>query len=178
MRADRRRAQAGYTLVELIIATAIGAIVMGALTSVILTTVLATNVATSRVDASNQVRSFQLTAYDDMALSTIPAPPTGCGVQASPCTTQDMVLQGRRMANQGGLVQSYRVTYAWDATNHVVRRNVAGGPGRTVATNVSSYAWYVDSSGAHPTIVVSLTVTFDRYAASQSMRFYPRVTGP
>ena len=72
MSASRRRRQAGYTLVELIIAMAIGAMVLGALTSIVVTTALSTNLATSRVDASNQVRNFQLTAYDDLALSNLP----------------------------------------------------------------------------------------------------------
>ena len=42
----RHRRQGGFTLIELIIATAIGLIVMAALTSVVITTVLADNVAT------------------------------------------------------------------------------------------------------------------------------------
>ena len=71
--AARRRRQAGYTLIELIIASAIGLMVMGALTSVFVTMALGANTATSRVEASSQIRNFQLTAYDDFALSR-PAP--------------------------------------------------------------------------------------------------------
>lgn len=177
-----RRGQAGYTLVELIVATAIGALVLGALTSVVLTTALSTNVATSRVEASNQIRSFQLTAFDDMALSRIPSP-SGCGTQATPCTTQAIVLSGSRMANQpAGAATPYSVSYAWDPSRHVVSRQVSGGPGRTVATDVTSFSWYVDGTAAHAAVVVSLTVTIatynSTYRESQTLRFSPRVTVP
>ncbi len=184
MSPDRKRGQAGYTLVELIIATAMGAIVLGAVTSIVLTTAVATNVATSRVDASNQVRTFQVTAYDDIALSSVPSP-AGCGAPSQPCTTQAMVLAGLRLSNatpgvpSSGVPTAYSVTYTWNSTTGVVVRQVAGGPSRTVATNVTSYSWYVDRSGAYPAVVVNLTVTFNSYnslhSQSQSLRFYPRV---
>jgi prepilin-type N-terminal cleavage/methylation domain-containing protein len=182
MTAKSRRSQAGFTLVELLVATAIGTLVMGALTSIILTTALSTNVATSRIDASNQVRSFQLTAYDDVALSAIPSP-SGCGTEANPCTTQAIDLQGIRMPNvDTGVAAPYSVSYIWDPTTHTVSRQVGGGPDRTVATGVTSFAWYIDGGGAHPVIVVSLTVTIATYNASysesQTLRFYPRVTAP
>jgi len=182
MNEARRRSQAGYTLVELMVATSIGVLVMGALTSVILTTVVSTNVATSRVDAANQVRGLQLTAYDDMALSLIPTP-AGCGTPSSPCTTQPIVLQGSRMSNQAvGTASAYTVSYAWSPAAHTIVRQVSGGASRTVAADVTRFSWYVDTSQMHPAVVISLTVTIDtynsQYAQSQSMRFYPRVTGP
>ena len=41
---------------------------------------------------------------------------------------------------------------------------------------------YVDSSGAHPTVVIDMTVTVKSfnmtYSESQTLRFYPRVTMP
>lgn len=181
MKESRRRAQAGYTLIEMLVATTIGALVMGALTSVIVTTAESTNVATSRVDAANQVRSFQLTAHDDMALSGVPQP-TGCGTAPSnPCTTQAIVLQGSRMSNQAaGTPSAYAVSYTWDPVAKVIVRQVVGGPRRTVSTDVSSFSWYVDSTDGHPAVVVTLTVTFNSYnntfSESQSLRFYPRVT--
>ncbi len=61
----RRNSQAGFTLIELVIATAIGLVVMSALTSVVLTTVIADNTAIAHVEASSQVRNFQFNAYDD-----------------------------------------------------------------------------------------------------------------
>lgn len=180
-RAARRRQQAGYTLIEVVIASALGLMVMSALTSVVLTSVLAANTATSRIEASAQVRGFQFTAYDDFALSRPPAP-SGCGTLANPCTTQDMVLQGSRMPNQSGVAAApYAVTYTWDSTQHLVTRN-AGAASRTAASNVTAYSWYVDPSGDHPTVVVSMTVTVGyyntSYAESQTLRFYPRVTAP
>ena len=180
MSASRRRRQAGYTLVELIIAMAIGAMVLGALTSIVLTTALSTNVATSRVDASNQVRSFQLTAYDDMALSSVPTP-SGCGTQLNPCTSEPMVLQGHRVPNLATPAPpaSYTVTYTWDAAQKTVTRQAAGA-NRTVAENVTDYRWYVDGSGATQEVVVNLTVTISSYNATYSemgsFRFWPRAT--
>lgn len=176
----RRRSQAGYTLIELIIATTIGLVVMGALTSVVLTTMIGINTATSRVEASAQVRNFQLTAYDDFALSRPPAP-TGCGTIASPCTTQDLVLQGSRMPNQavGGVATPYMVRYTWDPSKKVVTR-FAGASSRVAAGNVTEYSWYLDATGDHPSVVVSMTVTIafynTSYSESQTLRFYPRVT--
>ena len=179
MKRQRWNSQAGYTLIEVLVATAIGAIVLGAVTSIVLTTAISTNVATTRVDTSAQVRSFQLTAYDDMALSSAPVP-SGCGAAANPCTTQPLILQGSRVPNQvSGSPSAYAVTYTWDSVQNVVVRQVSGGPSRTVATNVTRYSWYVDSSAAHPSIVINLTVTMvtynSSYSQSQSLRFYPRV---
>jgi prepilin-type N-terminal cleavage/methylation domain-containing protein len=177
--AARRKQQAGFTLIELIIATAIGVLVMGALTSVVLTTVLAANTANGRIQASSQVRSFQFTAYDDMAFAQPPAP-VGCGAPGTPCTTQDMILQGCLNpinARDPGIVHTVR--YAWDAAAQVVRRYSATSS-HVVASNVTMYSWYLDT-GAHPTsVVVSMTVTVaaynTTYSESQTLRFYPRIT--
>lgn len=178
-RAARRRAQAGYTLIELIIASAIGLMVMGAMTSVVLTMTLGANTATSRIEASAQIRNFQLTAYDDFALSRPPAT-TGCGTQVSPCTTQDMVLQGDRMPNQtAGIAAPFTARYTWDPSTKVLTRFV-GAASRVVASNVNDYSWYVDATGAHPVVIVGISVTVGfyntRYTESQSLLFYPRVT--
>lgn len=180
MTSKRHRGQAGYTLVELIIATAIGAIVMFALSSVVLTTALGTNIATSRVEASAQIRNFQLTAYDDMTFSRVPAP-AGCGAPDNPCTTEGIVLTGTRMQNESPIGVPYTVTYTWDRVQDNVVRQVAGST-RTVASNVTAYAWYIDRTGAVPSIVITMTVTVATYNAtyseSQALRFSPRLSAP
>ena len=175
----RHRGQAGYTLIELMIATAIGLVVMGALTSIFITTVLSANAATGRVEASSQIRSFQLTAHDDFALSNPPTP-VGCGTAGNPCTTQPMVLSGYRMPNQaGGTAALFTVSYAWNATQHSISRTI-GASGQVAAGNVTAFSWYVDSSGDHPVVVVAMTVTVasynTSYSESQTLLFYPRVT--
>lgn len=177
-KAARRRRQAGYTLIELIIASAIGLIVMGAMTSVVLTMTLGANTATSRVEASAQIRNFQLTAYDDFALSRPPAT-AGCGTQGNPCTTQDMVLQGDRVDNQTGVAGPFTARYTWDPSTKLLTRFV-GAASRVVASSVNDYSWYVDATGAHPVVIVGISVTVGfyntRYTESQSLLFYPRVT--
>ena len=178
MNEARRRSQAGYTLIELIIATAIGTLVLGALASIVLTTAITTNVATTRVDASSQIRDFQMSAVDDVALGSVPTA-SGCGTPSSPCTNQPMTLQGLRVPNAAaGAPTAYTVSYTWDPVSHVVTRQ-AGAASRPVASNVTSYSWYVDSSGTHPEVVVTLTVTMSTYNASytdtQTFRFAPRL---
>ncbi len=177
----RRRAQAGYTLIELIVASSIGLIVMSALTSVVLTTVLGANTATSRIEASAQIRNFQLTAYDDFALSR---PPTtsGCGTKANPCTSQSMVLSGDRMPNLvGAKAAPFTATYSYDPSRRQVTRQVSAGS-RIAASDVTAYTWYVSATGGNPVVVVSMTVTagfYDtQFSQSQTLLFYPRVTSP
>ena len=177
--AARHGRQAGFTLIELVIASALGLMVMAALTSVVLTTVMADNIAIGRVEASAQVRAFQYTAYDDFVLGRAPVP-SGCGTSDSPCTTQDLILQGSRVPNEvGGVPALNTVRYAWDPNLEVVTR-YTGTSSRIAASNVSAYSWYVEGSGPNKSLVVSMTVTIATYNAtyrqSQTLRFYPRIT--
>jgi prepilin-type N-terminal cleavage/methylation domain-containing protein len=181
--AARRQRQAGFTLIELIIATTLGLLVLSALTSVVLTTSQAANTATVRIQASSQVRNFQFNAYDDFALARAPVP-TGCGTPSSPCTTQPMFLVGNQWQSiqndpNGGVVALYSARYTWDPKLQTLTRE-AGGSSRVAASNVTAFSWYIDSSGAWPSVVVSLTVTIATYNAvyseSQTLRFYPRIT--
>jgi prepilin-type N-terminal cleavage/methylation domain-containing protein len=163
------RSQNGYTLVEVVIACAIGAILMVGLTSVVLTSVRAANTATSRVEASAQLRSFQFFAADDFALSSVPSA-SGC-----PCTTQPIVLKGLRASNAATPVASaYTVSYTWDGTQFV-NRQITGNPSQHAATGVTAFSWYVDTSAARATVVVSLTITVGSYQESQTLRFLPQV---
>jgi prepilin-type N-terminal cleavage/methylation domain-containing protein len=179
--AARRRRQAGFTLIELLIASVLGVLVLSALTSLVLTTSVATNTAYGRIEASSQVRSFQLTAFDDFAMARIPAP-SGCGTQDMPCTTQEMLLRGFRVPNQvNGVAAPYNVRYSWDSTADAVTRQ-SDTSIRVVASHVTAYSWYIDRSGSRPSVVVSLTVTIPSYNAtyrqSQTFRFSPQVTAP
>jgi prepilin-type N-terminal cleavage/methylation domain-containing protein len=179
--AARRKSQAGFTLIELIIASAIGLVVMSALTSVVLTTVVADNTAIAHVEASSQVRNFQFSAFDDFAQARPPAP-SGCGTPGTPCTTQDLLLQGSKVPNQvGGVAVPYTVRYTWDSGRQTVTR-YAGPSSRVVASNVTDYSWYIDTSGAKPSVVINMTVTIASYNVtyreSQTFLFYPRVAAP
>jgi prepilin-type N-terminal cleavage/methylation domain-containing protein len=161
---QRVRNQDGYTLVEVVISAAIGAVLMAGLTSVVLTSVRATNIATARIEASSQIRSFQFFAYDDFAHSGIPPGSASC-----PCT-QPIVLSGPPANSQDTPGSLEQVTYAWDGTGFLDRQSSTGT--RRVSTNVTGFSWRVDGR----TVVVSLTVTVQSYAQSQTLRFYPRVS--
>ena len=170
MKATRTSAQGGYTLVELIIAVALGALLMSALTSVVLTSWRAANIASSRVEASSQIRNFELFAYDDFARSSTPIA-TGCA-QSSPCTTQPLVLSGYQVSNMTPVPDSVQVSYTWDGSSFLERAVAGTGVTEHAATNVSAFSWYVDTNA---TVVVSLTVTVQAYSKSQTFRFDPRM---
>jgi prepilin-type N-terminal cleavage/methylation domain-containing protein len=143
--------QEGYTLVELIIAVAIGALLMSALTSVVLTTWRGTTIATSRVEASSQIRNFQFFAYDDFVQSNISTLST-C---PSPCTSP---------------ITLAAVTYQWDGSNFLDRTN--GQASIHAATGVKDFSLDVETK----TVVVNLKITVQTYSQWQTFRFYPRVS--
>lgn len=175
------RSQGGYTLLEVIIASAIGAILMAALTSVILTSVGAANIATSRIEASSQIRNFEFFAYDDFARSPLPDP-NGCvGTPPTQCT---IVLGGVQASNSATpATAAYPVSYSWDATSGFLDRLVGNNPAVHAATNVNAFSYSLDAQTR--TVVVSLTVKVcttgawpgcvQAYSESQTFRFYPRV---
>lgn len=169
--------QSGFTLIEVVISAAIGAVLLGALVSVIFTAYRGISVATSRIEASSQIRSFQSFAYEDFARSDA-SKLSGACTPSSPCTTQPLALDGTQVSNSSPPVASpdFQVTYTWDQTNQRLERQVAGsGATFDAATNVTSFTWYVD---ANATVLVSLTVTVGNYKESQTFRFLPRMNNP
>ena len=172
---SRHRQQAGFTLIEVAITAAIGAVVMGALTSVILTSVRASNIASSRVEASAQIRNFEAFAYDDFAGGQVQGG-SGC-TQASPCTTQPLVITGSAATNSAApVISPYQITYVWDGSAFLDRQVASTGTPTHTATDVSSFSWYVDtSSAAFPIVIVAMTVTVQSYSQSQTFLFYPRL---
>jgi len=165
--------QGGYTLIELMVASAIGLIVMSGLTSVVLTTWRAGTIATSRIEASGQIRAFEFVAYDDFAHSGVSN--LGSCTKQAPCTTQPIVLTGTQVNNSGQPVPAYTVTYTWDGSSFLDRFVAASGTTTHAATNVSALSWYLDGSAPNQTVVVTLTVSVQAYSETQTFRFYPRV---
>ncbi|HVH63481.1 MAG TPA: prepilin-type N-terminal cleavage/methylation domain-containing protein [Candidatus Dormibacteraeota bacterium] len=161
--------QGGYTLVELIVALAIGALLMVALTSVVFTSWQATNTASSRVEASAQVRNFEYFAYDDFARSQLPN--SGSCVAASPCSSQ-LTLTGYQVSNTTPVPSPVQITYTWDGSNFLDRAASGSAVSTHAASNVTAFSWYVDSNS---TVVVNLTVTVLTYSESQTFRFFPRL---
>jgi len=164
------KGQDGYTLVEVIIASALGVLLMSALTSVVLTSWRGAMIATSRVEASGQIRNFEFFAYDDFARSNVPSG-SGC-VQAAPCTTQPLVLNGYQVSNSTAIPAFFQVTYTWDGAAFLDRTVAATGATGHAATDVSTFSWYVDTDQS---VVVNLTVTVQAYSQSQTFRFDPKV---
>ena len=169
------RSQSGFTLVELLVASAIGVIVMTGLTSVVFTSWKAGSIATGRIEASSQIRNFQYEGYDDFALANLPTP-TGCaGTIASPCTTQPIVLDGFQANNSANpSISAYHVTYTWDGSN-VLHRQIGNNAPREAAWGVSAFAWYIDGSPPNQTVVAVISITVQSYTETQTLRFYPRV---
>lgn len=164
------RSQNGYTLIEVIITAALAALLMSALSSVILTAVRAVDTATSRVEASSQIRGFEYFAYEDFADAGLPA--AAC-TQASPCTTQPLVLTGIKASNSvAPSFSQYQVTYVWDGSSNLDRQIASTGSVIHAATGVSAFTWFVDTNA---TVVVNLTVTVGSYSESQAFRFRPQV---
>ncbi|HEY4888267.1 MAG TPA: prepilin-type N-terminal cleavage/methylation domain-containing protein [Candidatus Dormibacteraeota bacterium] len=162
--------QGGYTLVELIVASAIGLLVMTGLTSVVLTTWQAGTVATSRIEASSQIRNFQFEAYDDFALSGVPAISSCTSGDLPPCT---IALSGLKASNSTPPVPvPYQVKYTWDGAN--LDRQI-GSSSNHAATNVTAFSAYMSGTAPYQTVVVTLTVTVQSYAETQTLRFHPRV---
>jgi hypothetical protein len=169
--------------VEVVICTAVAAIVMTGLTSVVLTSVRAANTAEYRVQASAQIRNFQFIAYDDFARSSLPTP-TGCGTRDNACHTQPLEMTGTQVTNPAQLLRQYRVKYTWRVGSSVLDRQVAAtGATKHVANGVTAFSWYVDTSTApHATVVITMTVRIGSYSdsyyyeQSQTMRFLPQLT--
>jgi prepilin-type N-terminal cleavage/methylation domain-containing protein len=175
----RSRRQAGFTLIELIVSAAIGAIVMSGLVSVVFTTYRAYQVAASRAEASGQIRSFQQVAYDDFAHSATPPVPSGCGTSARPCSRDLIQLQGCTISNPVTLtLQGHVVSYQWNQVTHAIDRSVGGSPVNSAASEVTAFHWYVDGSAPKQSVVVTITVTVGTNSQTQTMRFQPRVAEP
>jgi prepilin-type N-terminal cleavage/methylation domain-containing protein len=181
-----RNTQAGFTLIELIIATAIGLVVMTGLFSVMFTAYRADRQATSRVEAAGQIRTFEQSAFRDFALSSLPPAPPTCGTVATPCTQDPIQLSGCSITSNDGSAthvwQSHKVTYTWNNTTHVVTRDVGSGVTFPAASDVTAFSWYVDGTSPSQSVVVTIGVTVNwaqnsPYTQSQALRFRPQVVG-
>ena len=179
-----RSAQGGFTLIELIIATAIGVVVMTGLTSLMFTAYRADRQATSRVEAAGQIRTFEQSAFRDFSMSSLPQPPPTCGTPATPCTQAPIILSGCSITSPDGgathVWQSHRVTYTWSSATQVVTRDVGSGVTFSAASNVSAFSWYVDSSDQSVVVAIAVTVDWTQgsaYTQSQVLWFYPHMAG-
>jgi prepilin-type N-terminal cleavage/methylation domain-containing protein len=170
------KSQGGYTLVEVIVASAIGLMIMTGLTSVVLTSTRAGAIATSRIEASAQVRNFQFDANGDFALSGVPTIISCAPGDPSPCS---ITLTGQQASNSvTPVASSYQVTYTWDGSN--IDRQVGSNPPTHIATGVKAFSAVLSGTAPYQTVIVTMTVqvlfsSSQTYAETQALRFYPRV---
>lgn len=164
-RLDRcMRNQHGYTLIEVIVATAIAAVVMTGLWSVITTTARAIDTSVSRVEASSQIRTFQTFAGDDFAGSNVPV---DCSA-GSPGACLQLSHSSSPVAN------TFQVKYVWNGSA-LLDRQILGGSSRHIAGSVTAFSWYLEGTWPNQTCVVKLTITVGSYSESQVLRFYPEI---
>ena len=168
------RSQGGFTLVELLVASAIGLILMTGLTSLVLTTWRAGSIAMSRVEASGQIRSFQSDADDDFALSGVPTLTSCTAGSPPPCR---IALSGLLASNADPpVLANYQVAYVWDGVN--LDRQIGAGGSKHAATDVSAFSAYLAGTFPNQTVVVTMTVTIPSvppYSETQTLKFYPHV---
>jgi prepilin-type N-terminal cleavage/methylation domain-containing protein len=161
----RDQPQAGYTLVEILLAMGISTLLMAGLGLVIYTLFKANNTSDSRLQASSQIRTFQLAFHDDVAHNA------GTIVCANPCTT--LTLSGSRY-NQGATGPcSLTVTYAYPSPSPLLISRSVGGKTTQVARNVKAFAATV---GADNSVTVTLTVQdpTGSFTETQVLYFDPR----
>src|SRR5713101_5260888 len=144
------RAQAGYSLVEILVAMAVMGVLMSATLSLLHSGLAAWGWGAGRVDAQQSVRA----ALERMAheLREAGYDPTGAGIEAV-LVAEPARIVFQRDLNGNGLIDPTRerVTYLLRAGETTLRRD-AGGGAQPLAENVRRFALsYLDSSGAPTT---------------------------
>jgi type II secretory pathway pseudopilin PulG len=188
----RRRAQGGYTLVELIIASGLAAVVLAALTSVIFVVNQANRTWSPRLQATGEMRRFEHSFYDDAASGSTPttsATVNPCLVPGS-APTPPIVVRG--LTYSGNTAQPYSAVYCFDPIRKTVKRFV-GATSTLIARNVTVFSWSLhpgdndtipctDPSVTPCVIVIDITTTDYNsppfYTTTQRLRFYPRRNTP
>ncbi|HUO65208.1 MAG TPA: prepilin-type N-terminal cleavage/methylation domain-containing protein [Terriglobales bacterium] len=145
-----RRAQAGHSLVEVLVAAAIMTLVMAATLSLLQSGLAAWGWGSGRVEAQQAIRA----ALDRMARELREAgyDPTSAGIEAVVVAEPTRVVFQRDL-NGNGLIDptSERVTYLLRAGETTLRRD-AGGGAQPIAEGIRRFALlYLDKDGA-PTV--------------------------
>jgi type II secretory pathway pseudopilin PulG len=179
----RKSAQRGYTLVELIIASGLAAFVLTALTSVIFVSTQANKTWSPRLQATGELRHFQQSFYEDMALGSVPS----ISVSTNPClvpvpaATPPITIDGQLYKGSPPVAQSYQAVYCYSPTSRTVQRYIGGVP-TVVARNVTKFAWRIDLADGSPVVVIDITTTDNsvpsQYSTTQQLRYYPRRNAP
>jgi type IV pilus assembly protein PilW len=157
------RAQAGYSLVEMLVATAIMGLLMSATLSVLQSGLAAWGWGAGRVEAQQSIRA----ALDRMAREVREAgyDPTGAGIEAVLVAEPTRIVFQRDLNGNGLIDPTHeRVTYLLRPKETTLRRD-AGGGAQPLAENVRRFALsYLDSSGvptADPARVVSIRMEIE-----------------
>jgi prepilin-type N-terminal cleavage/methylation domain-containing protein len=171
---NRRRGEAGFTLVEVLIASTISVLVMSGATMLLYTFYISNFIANSRLQTSGQIRNFQLAFNDDAVLASSSICP------ATPCDNlTTLKLEGCRFSRGDPSPSNpsrFTAVYKWwpptTSSPGTVSRTV-GGSTIQVARNVPGFT--ADVAGDN-SVTVTLTVqdSSKRYSQTQTLYFHPR----
>lgn len=164
--------ESGFSLTELLVGSAIGAVLMVGVTSAIFTV----NGLWLRADGQNRIAAaFALAAVTldrDAAMATASAPARSQTSAVGCDTTIDLgFLEG------GASVRLRTVASAAPEDGPLWLQRVSGAATRTIARNVAACTWLVESdAGGDPTLRLDLTITGPGgESASQTLRARPRL---
>jgi prepilin-type N-terminal cleavage/methylation domain-containing protein len=162
------RSQAGYTLVEMILALGIGTMLIAGTALLLWTMFTANHTSDVRLQASAQIRNFQLAFHDDVVLNNRPVSITGNCTPPGPCTIS---LSGSRFNQGASGPGAFSVTYSY--SSGTVTRQVSGAGATEVAKNVARFCPGV-SAGNVVTVNLTAQDSLGAYSETQTLKFDPR----
>jgi len=174
--------QGGYTLPEVILAAGLATFIAAALTSVVFVASSANTTWNPRLQASGQIRGFQQSFTDDVAMAGMPSFASApCpGVSPAPAPSAPIVLRGVTFnPSPSPTLAPIQAAYWYDRTNKVVVRCSGGNGPAVVARYVTAFQPILDRTGN--TIIITITAQdagSGQYSQTQTMRFYPRRDSP
>jgi hypothetical protein len=170
-----------------IIASGMATFLAASLAGVVFVASSANTTWTPRLQASGQVRSFQQTFADDVALGALPSFTTTnpCpDVSPAPAPSDPIILRGLSQTNPSPppvALAATQVAYWFDPASQLVQRCVAGKGSGVVARNVTAFAWRIDRTNGSA-VVITITTTDagvpPRYTETQTLRFVPHRDTP
>ena len=152
---SKRKRQAGFTLVEVLVSSVVGVIVIASLGSVVWVVYKATDTWDPQLRASNELRNFQLAFYNDAAQVDETATPSLANCTKTTQCASPMILGLGRY--DGNSVNTEFVTYCVTgqlATGLLIQRDFSGASqateadciknGTVVSRDVVNWSWWYE----------------------------------